>query len=201
MIIGITGGTGCGKTELLNAIQALSGRILDCDVIYHDLLKKDAALLNAIEHRFPGVVEDGQLQRKKLGAIVFADPQALLDLNAITHKAVKEKVLKQLADAPALVGIDAIGLFEGELNTLCDVTVAVTAPTEVRVKRLMARDSITEDYAKARIAAQPDSEEFIRRCDYHLNNDGSLQDFRDKCLAFLQGLGIMNISTTKENAL
>ena len=201
MIIGITGGTGCGKTELLNAIQAFSGRILDCDAIYHQLLQTDKKMLAAIDARFPGVVEDGQLQRKKLGAIVFADPKALQDLNAITHKSVKAEILNQLSDAPSLVGIDAIGLFEGDLNTLCDVTVAVTAPTEVRIKRLMARDGITEAYARARIAAQPDSDAFIRRCDYHLNNDGSLQDFREKCLAFLQGLGIMNVSTTKENKL
>lgn len=201
MIIGITGGTGCGKTELLNAIQGFSGLILDCDAIYHQLLQTDKDMLSAIENRFPGVVEAGQLQRKKLGSIVFADRDALQDLNAITHKAVKAEVLKQLSSVPSLVGIDAIGLFEGELNGLCDVTVAVTAPTEVRIQRLMARDGITEEYARARIAAQPDSEEFIRRCDYHLSNDGSLQDFRDKCLAFLEGLGIINVLTTKEHVL
>ena len=87
MIIGITGGTGCGKTTLLNVIAEAGGLILDCDAIYHELLQRDDALLNAIEARFPGVVEYGALNRKKLGAIVFADEKALLDLNAITHKA------------------------------------------------------------------------------------------------------------------
>ena len=88
MIFGITGGTGCGKTTALQAIESLGGVVLDCDAIYHELLKNDPSLLTAIENRFPGVVEDGQLRRKKLGAIVFADPRALLDLNAITHAAV-----------------------------------------------------------------------------------------------------------------
>ena len=90
MILGITGGTGCGKTTLLNEIEQLGGMILDCDAIYHDLLKTDKQMLCAIEQRFPGTVENGQLQRKKLGAIVFGDSQALLDLNAITHGAVKK---------------------------------------------------------------------------------------------------------------
>ena len=199
MIIGITGGTGCGKTELLNAIQGLSGLILDCDAIYHQLLTTDQKMLSNIETRFPGVVENGQLHRKKLGAIVFADPEALKNLNAITHTAVKDEVLKRLSTAPALVGIDAIGLFEGGLDSLCDVTVAVTAPAEMRLQRLMLRDGITEEYAKARIAAQPNNDEFIRRCDYHLSNDGSIDDFRNKCLAFLKRLGIITVSTTKEN--
>ena len=88
MILGITGGTGCGKTTLLKEIQKLGGLVLDCDAIYHELLRTDAAMLRAIENRFPGVVEAGLLNRKKLGAIVFTDEQALLDLNAITHSAV-----------------------------------------------------------------------------------------------------------------
>ena len=191
LIIGITGGTGSGKTVLLDVIKEIGGVVIDCDRVYHELLQTDKQMLAAIETRFPGVIENGQLQRKKLGAIVFSDAKALKDLNAITHKAVKREVLKQLSPAPALVGIDAIGLFEGELHSLCDVTVAVTSPEEIRVKRLMARDDITEEYARARIVAQPSKETFISRCNYHLENDGSLPDFRNKCLAFLRQLGII----------
>ena len=90
MILGITGGTGCGKTTLLREIEKLGGVVLDCDAIYHDLLKTDADMLQAIASRFPGTVENGILQRKKLGALVFSDEKALLDLNAITHSAVKK---------------------------------------------------------------------------------------------------------------
>ena len=79
MILGITGGTGCGKTTLLTAFEELGGLVLDCDAIYHQLLATDPALLQAIESRFPGTVENGALQRKKLGAIVFADEAALQD--------------------------------------------------------------------------------------------------------------------------
>ena len=191
MIIGITGGSGCGKTTLLNLIAEKGGLILDCDAIYHRLLQTDKAMLSAIDGRFPGVIENGILNRKKLGAIVFADEAALLDLNAITHAAVKQEVLRQLDTAPALAAIDAIGLFEGGLAELCDVTVAVTAPVEDRVARLMRRDGISEEYALARIAAQHDDGWFREKCTVVLENNSNLDAFATKCLAFLAHIGIM----------
>ncbi len=191
MILGITGGTGCGKTTLLSAIEQAGGLVLDCDSVYHELLKTDETLLATIEARFPGTVENGQLQRKKLGAIVFADPKALLDLNAITHSAVKAEVLRRLETQPKLAAIDAIALHEGGLAELCDVTVAVTAPTEDRVQRLMRRDGITEDYARNRIAAQPSEDWFRQHCDHVLENKNTKEHFQKKCLAFLRDLGIM----------
>ncbi len=191
MILGITGGTGCGKTTLLTAIEAMDGMILDCDAIYHALLASDPELLSAIESRFPGTVENGILQRKKLGAIVFSDEQALQDLNAITHSAVKQEVLRRLEHGPKLAAIDAIALFEGGLAELCDVTVAVTAPVEDRVRRLMTRDNISEDYARKRIAAQHDEAWFRSHCMHTLENNNTLEQFQKKCLAFLREVGIM----------
>jgi len=191
MILGITGGTGCGKTTLLTEIEKLGGLVLDCDAIYHELLQTDTEMLAAIDARFPGTVENGVLQRKKLGAIVFSDEAALLDLNRITHGAVKKEVLRRLESKPRLAAIDAIGLFEGGLAPLCDVTVAVTAPEEMRIQRLMARDGISEDYARSRIAAQHSESWFRERCDHILANDKEKDAFATKCLAFLQELGIM----------
>ena len=191
MIIGITGGTGSGKTTLLNLIRDHGGLVLDCDAIYHKLLSTDTDLLNAIEQRFPGTVEDGTLNRKKLGAIVFTDEDALQDLNRITHGAVKLEILRQLSQKPALAAIDAIGLFEGGLGELCDVTVAVTAPKEARIHRLIVRDGITEEYARKRIAAQHDDDWFRERCDHILVNDEKIDAFATKCLDFLHRIGIM----------
>lgn len=191
MIIGITGGSGSGKTTLLKLLEEQGALVLDCDAVYHELLKTDREMLSAIEARFPGTVVSGALQRKKLGAIVFADPQALLDLNAITHAAVKKEVLRQLETAPKHCAIDAIGLFEGGLAELCDVTVAVTAPREDRVKRLMARDGITREYAEKRLSAQHPDEWFRERCDCTLENDGELDAFATKCVAFLRRFSII----------
>ena len=191
MIIGITGGTGCGKTTLLNLIAEQGGLVLDCDAIYHQLLQKDHNLLQAIESRFPGTVENGSLNRKKLGSIVFQDKKALLDLNNITHSAVKKEVLRHLETAPKLCAIDAIGLFESGLDALCDVTVAVIAPEEDRIRRLIARDGISEEYARSRIAAQHSNGWFAEKCGYALENNGQLDAFATKCIAFLRHLGII----------
>ena len=191
MIIGITGGTGSGKTTLLNAIQGAGGLVLDCDAIYHELLKTDKALLATIENRFPSTVVDGALDRKKLGSIVFSDESALKELNRITHAAVKVEVLERLEEAPKLAAIDAIGLFEGGLAELCHVTVAVTAPEDARVTRLVSREGISEEYARLRIRAQKSNEDFSALCRYTLENDSTLEAFQSKCLAFLRQLGIM----------
>ena len=191
LVIGITGGTGCGKTTLLDTIENAGGLVLDCDAIYHELLQSDGEMLAAIAERFPGTVEKGQLQRKKLGAVVFADDAALADLNRITHSAVKREVLRRLETAPQLAAIDAIGLFEGGLAELCDVTVAVCAPVEMRVQRIMARDGISEEYAISRIEAQHSDHWFRERCSHVLVNDGSRKDFQSKCVAFLRHIGIM----------
>ena len=191
MSLGITGGTGCGKTTLLNVLRELGGLVLDCDAIYHELLQTDRDLLAAIEARFPGTVENGVLQRKKLGNVVFSDEKALLDLNRITHGAVKAEVLRRLAEKPSLAAIDAIGLIEGGLAELCDLTVAVTAPREARIRRLMARDGISAVYAEKRIDAQKDPSWYRENRDYILENSGTEQEFISKCLVFFHNCGIM----------
>ena len=190
MIIGITGGTGSGKSTLLKELEKLGAVVLDCDEIYHELLKTDRALLEAIEKRFPGTVVDGVLQRKKLGTLVFSDKNALADLNKITHAAISKEVLRRL-EGVEFGAIDAIGLFESGLAECCQITVAVTAPHEQRVLRLMAREGVTREYAQSRIDAQPDDNWFSGHSDYTLSNASTQADFQSKCLAFFKECGIM----------
>lgn len=191
MILGITGGTGCGKTTLLKQIEKAGGLVLDCDAIYHNMLERDAVLLAAIESRFPGTVENGVLRRKRLGAVVFADSEALLALNAITHGAIRQEICRRLESAPELAAIDAIALHDAGLDGLCDTTVAVLAPMEDRIRRLMLRDSISEAYARSRIAAQHDNNWFAAHCRHVLYNDGTPAEFASKCIDFLKDLGII----------
>ncbi len=185
MILGITGGSGCGKTTLLEAVSVLGGITLDCDQIYHTLLNRDSALQNALRESFPQAFVDGSLDRKKLGRIVFSDPEALRRLNEITHGAVKREVLSRLRNAPDLAAIDAIALFESGLSDLCDATIAVTAPREHRIRRLMARDGISEAYAAARIDAQHPDSWFLERCGYRLENRDDKGSFQKECFTLL----------------
>ena len=191
-ILGITGGTGCGKTTLLRCVERHGGEVIDCDALYHALLHTDTALLEAISARFSGVVTDGELNRKALGKLVFADEAALRDLNSITHGAVCRAVRARLNLARErgceLAAVDAIALFESGLARLCDCTVAVTAPRSARIERLMRREGISEDYAAQRIAAQKSDAEFSEMSDFTLQNSGTIAEFEEQCEQFLKGV-------------
>lgn len=182
-VIGITGGTGCGKTTALHALAAMGFHIIDCDALYHDLLHTDRDMLNAIEAVFPGVLLEGKLQRKALGQRVFSDPAALDQLNHTVWPYVCRAVELHLRERfPQPCAIDAIGLLESGLGDLCTRTVAVTAPEEARVSRLMAREGISEEYARLRIAAQRTNEDFAAQCDLTIHNDfPTQQSFESHC--------------------
>ena len=180
-IVGITGGTGCGKTTALMELERQGALVIDCDAVYHELLASNTAMLAEINARFPGTIENGTLQRKRLGAVVFADAAALDDLNAITHRYVRAEVRARLRawarQGGTVAAIDAIALIESGLAELCTVTIGVTAPREVRIERLIAREGVTRDYAEARIDAQKPNEWFAQHCSYVLDNGGTLAAF------------------------
>ena len=174
IVIGITGGTGAGKTSLLRALQKQDACVLDCDRIYHEMLGSDESLRAALRKAFGGAIfrADGSVDVHAIGLIVFHDKEKLSELDAIVRAHVpRECACRMAASDKQLIGLDAIKLIECGLGAICDATVAVTAPEEVRVKRIMARDSITEEYARSRIAAQKDADYFRAQCDYEFVND------------------------------
>ena len=115
---------------------------------------------------------DGSVDIHAIGLIVFKDRKKLAELDAIVHEHIPRALAQKMAATNAeIIGLDAIKLIESGLGAICDATVAVTAPEEVRVKRIMARDSITEEYARSRIAAQKDADYFRAQCDYEFVND------------------------------
>ncbi|MCI9170613.1 MAG: dephospho-CoA kinase [Lawsonibacter sp.] len=191
-VLGITGPTGAGKTTLLREVEKLGGAVIDCDAVYHEMLKSDITLQDMLEREFgPLRDESGSIDRKKLGRIVFGAPEKLEALNAIAWRGITHRVRGILEDrreqGRALAAIDAIALLESPLKELCQLTVAVLAPQEVRVRRVMAREGVSEQYAWARVKAQRPDEYFIRKCDYTLVNDlPAAEEFSQKAREFLK---------------
>ena len=191
IVLGRTGGTGAGKTSALNAIRELGGEIIDCDAVYHEMLDNDQELRNTINAAFPGVFgADGKLNRQKLGQEVFAKKERLDKLNAIVFRFLIPELERRLDSAPdGLYAIDAINLIESGLDRLCDRTIAVTAPTELRVRRIMARDNISEQYARLRISAQKPDEFYRSKCDLELNNGAeTAETFQREAKLFFERL-------------
>lgn len=190
-VLGITGPTGAGKTTLLQEVERLGGAVIDCDTVYHALLESDITLQNALEREFgPLRDKNGSIDRKKLGSIVFHNPDELERLNIIVQQSVISRthtlITEYRRQGKILTAVDAITLLESPLRKMCDITVAVLAPAEVRVKRIMSREGISEDYAWARVKAQKMDEYFIQNCGHVLLNDcGSADEFAQKAQEFL----------------
>lgn len=184
-IIGLTGGTGCGKTTALNELERRGALLIDCDAVYHRMLETDRPMLDEIEKYFPGAVIDGKLDRKALGAVVFTDEEALRDLNIITHRHINleiRRILREHAmNGGTLAAIDAIELFSSGLAKRCTATIGVIADREVRIDRIMRRDGISREYAMMRVNAQRPNEYFIQKCSHVLENNGSQEEFIEKC--------------------
>ncbi len=191
VVLGLTGGSGAGKTSALRAVEDLGGTVIDCDAVYHQLLESSEELRQAIGRSFPGVFDNqGRLDRKRLGQEVFADKERLEQLNGIVYRFMRPELQRRLAECTGrLCAIDAINLLEGGLDQLCDRTVAVTAPMELRVRRIMARDQIPEQYARLRISAQKPDEFYRSKCSCELNNAAETPEaFRTQARDFFQRL-------------
>lgn len=178
-ILGLTGGSGTGKSAACTAFARLGCGVIDADATYRTLCDTCEPMLEEIQNVFGDVFStDGQLDRKKLGAIVFADAQKLQQLNAITHPYIRQAARDAFAAYSKrgclLCIYDAPVLFEGQMETLCDKTCAVLAARNTRIARIVARDAITEEYAALRIDAQKDDAFYRERCDYVVQNDADL---------------------------
>lgn len=180
MLLGITGTTGAGKTTLLEVIEQQGGEVIDCDSVYHDLLKFNKELIDKLKEHFgTGILTDDKVDTKKLGKEVFGDKDELQDLINITFPFITDAVRYRIDTSQrSLIAIDAPLLFESELQGLCSKTIGVLAPIETRISRIMQRDNISKEYALSRIKSQHQDEYFISRCDYILiNNFGSKEEF------------------------
>ena len=192
-IVGITGGTGAGKTTDVQALQSFGAMPMDCDKIYHEMLLSNAEMNAEIEARFNNVSDDGVIDRRKLGEIVWSDPKSLSDLGAITHRFISSelewRIISFKAQGGELVAIDAIALIESGQSDKCNVVVGVIAPEEKRLSRIMSRDDLTKEQALKRIKAQQPESFYRENCDFILENIYEKQaEFEEKCKEFFKDI-------------
>jgi dephospho-CoA kinase len=190
-IIGITGGTGAGKSTAIQALQEMGAFTLNCDVIYHQLLTTSIKMKTEIETYFKEVSTNGEIDRSKLAKIVLSDADSLKKLNQITHKFIKNEIEQRIdsfkKQGGKIVAIDAIALIESGQSEKCNIVVGVTASPEVRMSRIINRDSLTNDLAQLRINAQQPESYYIENCDYILENNYNTEAvFKEKCIEFFK---------------
>lgn len=194
LVIGLTGPTGAGKSELTALLRAAGVPVVDTDVLAREVTQPGHPCLARLAEAFsPAILrEDGSLDRRALAAVAFASPQAQATLNAITHPAVLARAQELLdgffAAGARLAVVDAPLLFESGADALCDRTVAVLAPPEQRFSRIIKRDDLTETQARARMNAQPSEEYYTERADEVLHNNGDLATFRAAAQAWIERL-------------
>lgn len=175
-VIGLTGGTGCGKSAAAEYLQKKGAVIIDADRIAREITEPGQPALLRLAAAFPGILQtDGSLNRKKLGTLVFSDSEALERLNGITHAYIINEIEKRLAaSSRPLTVIDAPLLLECGLERLCDCCIAVLADRSLRLQRIIERDHLTEEEAFNRIASQPEDSFYRSRCRFILENNSSL---------------------------
>ena len=173
LIFGITGGTGAGKTTVSKSFEELGVNVIDADRVYHSLIKKGMKCLDEIAGYFGSAVlnEEGELDRRVLASIVFNDSKKLEKLNEITHRYIKEKICS-LTEGDGIYAIDAAVLIGSPVQGLCKYIVSVTADEEIRLRRIMERDSLSAEEAKQRISSQKKNSFYIDNSDYVIYNNG-----------------------------
>ncbi|TAM62390.1 dephospho-CoA kinase [bacterium] len=181
MRVGLTGGIGSGKSAVAELLRGHGARIIDTDLLAREAVAPGSKALASIARRWPqALAVDGTLDRTALAAVVFADPQARAELNALLHPRIRELALAQAARAtPGEIVVFVVPLlFESDFWKMCDKTVAVIAPLEARLRRIVERDGASLEQARARMAAQIEPALARSRADYVVENDGTLEDLR-----------------------
>lgn len=179
LIFGITGGSGAGKTTVSDIFRKSGIPVIDADKAARAVTEPGEKCLDELADFFGSEIlqSDGTLNRKKLADIAFSDERRLKKLNEITHKYIKINIENQLSEIKGkIAAIDGAVIIGSEVEELCAFIVSVTAKREVRIKRITARDNISAESAKKRLAAQPGDDFYIEHSKYIIRNDTSVKE-------------------------
>jgi len=197
MNIGLTGGIAAGKSTVARLLTDRGAILIDLDKIAREVVEPGQPALRAIAERFGQAVlhEDGTLNRKKLGEIVFSDPSERKALEAITHPAIRAVMKQRMAEyekktPDSLIVVDVPLLYESRLEDYFDRVMVVYVPRETQLQRLMDRDKISADDARKRLDAQMDIEEKKTRADIVIDNSGSLERTEEQIERFWREKGL-----------
>jgi dephospho-CoA kinase len=181
VLIGLTGNIATGKSEVARLLAGLGARVIDADRVAHEVMRPGEAAYDAVVEAFGRQIlaGDGSIDRRRLGAIVFRDPEALRRLEAAVHPAIIAEVDRRIerATEPVVV-VEAIKLIEAGMHRRYDALWVVTAPRPLQIARLVAARGLTEEEAALRVDAQPPQEEKAALADRIIANDGDLDDLR-----------------------
>ncbi|MGX7196134.1 dephospho-CoA kinase [Enterococcus olivae] len=191
MILGVTGGIATGKSTVVQIFREHGFPIVDGDVVAREIVEPNQGGLAAIVETFGKEIlhADGTLDRKKLGAVIFSDPEQRQVLNELLAPFLQEEISRQLTEAKkiaALVIADIPLLFEAEYDKKVDQTAVVYISEELQLQRLMMRDQLTEEQAMQRINSQLPIEEKKKRADIIFDNRGTKEKTRHQVEAWLK---------------
>ena len=186
--IGLTGNIGCGKSSVSRELSKYGIQIIDADIISREIYEYED-MLEIMEKNFPEALVSGRVDRKKLGQIVFSDKERLTVLNGITHRKIKEIVTERLAlcSKNGQIGVvDAALLYEAAFDDIVDKVAVVFCKEEEQLKRVILRDSISEEEALKRINSQMSQEEKKKRADFVIDNSGSPEELEEEIKRFMK---------------
>ena len=186
-VVGLTGGIAAGKSTVSERLAALGAHVIDADRVGHRVLMRGGEAYAAVVAAFGAEIldESEEIARPRLGRLVFAERGRLAELNRLTHPPMAERMRREIDEIrsppsppspPPFIVLDAAVLFEAGWDTLCDEVWTVSASPERALARLVARNRLTPDAARARIEAQLANAEREARADRVIRNDGNLDD-------------------------
>ncbi len=172
-VIGLTGPTGAGKSTLAAHLRSVGCAVIDCDRFARQVMDGDPDCVAAIDAAFPGCVQRGAIDRRALGAKVFADPAALAVLDSIVNPRIVAALRAEVERADKALFLDGATLIQSGAVDLCDRLLVLLAPAGTRTGRIAGRDGLTDTAAGQRVASQPDDLYYLRAADFALYNGGT----------------------------